>query len=51
MWYFCHDLNVFSPSSKIISQLTEAALQVLLGKVFWKYAANLKENTHAKVRL
>ena len=25
--------------------------EVLLKKVFWKYAANLQENTHAEVRL
>ena len=36
--------------SKLIYQLTEAALQVFLGKVFWKYAANLSEYTHAEVR-
>ena len=24
--------------------------EVFLGKVFWKYAANLQETTHAKVR-
>ena len=31
--------------------LSEASLQrCFLEKVFWKYAANLQENTHAKVR-
>ena len=32
--------------------ITEATTQsCFLEKVFWKYAENLKENTHAKVRL
>ena len=31
--------------------LLEAAIQrCFLEKVFWKYAANLQENTHAEVR-
>ena len=24
--------------------------EVFIGKVFWKYAANVQENTHAKMR-
>ena len=31
--------------------IPEAATQrCSLGKMFWKYAANLQDNTHAKVR-
>ena len=35
----------------VLYQITEADTQrCSLEKVFWKYAANLQENTHAEVR-
>ena len=34
---------------KIIEDSEEATQKLLQGKVFWKYAANLQEDTHAEV--
>ena len=42
---------IFWKSIKPLIAESEAALQMCsYKKVFWKYAANLQENTHAKVR-
>ena len=42
--------RIFSHCSKLISQLTEAAFHVFLGKGILKICRNLKENTHAEVQ-
>ena len=41
----------FKSINKMFLQYSEAATQrCFKEKVFWKYAANLQENTHAEVR-
>ena len=49
-----HVIVIFSSWSKHIfsnfSKSLNSRKQLFLGKVFWKYATNLKENTHTEVR-
>ena len=57
MWYSCFHLEIelyYKHCTKypFKAPFTEAAIhRGWYKKVFWKYAANLQENTHAEVRL